>query len=136
MCIKDKPENLSELVPTSLFLSFLADTLTHVRIVPPIQISGDQLPAMLNLVFRVSVSTYYNSYCMRNVSYVWDFGDGRELATEPSITHMFNHAGSYNVTCTVSNGTVHFAANSGAVVGGGVSETRNGARATLVSEPI
>ena len=40
---------------------------------------------------------------MRNVTYVWDFGDGIELSAEPAITHKFNHAGNYSITCTVNN---------------------------------
>ena len=39
------------------------------------------------------------------------------------------------ITCTVNSGTARFGANGGTVVGGGVSETRNGATATLAVNP-
>ena len=39
------------------------------------------------------------------------------------------------INCTVSNGTARFGANGRTVVGEGVSETRNGATATLVVNP-
>ena len=39
------------------------------------------------------------------------------------------------ITCTVSSGTADFAGNGGAVEGGGVTETKNGATAKLVVNP-
>ena len=65
---------------------------------------------------------------------------GRLIPHEFPITDLQQIAGPDGIgriTCTVSNGTAVFGANGRTVVGGGVSETRNGTTATLHgSEPI
>ena len=63
---------------------------------------------------------------------------GRLIPHEFPITDLQQISGPDGIgriTCTVSNGTASFGANGGTVVGGGVSETRNGATTTLVVNP-
>ena len=60
---------------------------------------------------------------------------GRLIPHEFPITDLQQISGPDGIgriTCTVSSGTADFKGNGRAVVGGGVSETRNGATATLV----
>ena len=63
---------------------------------------------------------------------------GRLIPHEFPITDLQQISGPDEIgriTCTVRNGTARFAANGGEVEGGGVSQTRNGATATLVVKP-
>ena len=60
---------------------------------------------------------------------------GRLIPHEFPITDLQQISGPDGIgriTCTVSSGSAGFGANGGTVVGGGVSETGNGATATLV----
>ena len=63
---------------------------------------------------------------------------GRLIPHEFPITDLQQISGpdgSGRITCTVSSGTARFAPNGGQLEGGGVSETGNGATATLVVNP-
>ena len=63
---------------------------------------------------------------------------GRLIPHEFPITDLQQISGPDGIgriTCTVSSGTAGFAANGGQLEGGGVTETRNGATATLVVKP-
>ena len=63
---------------------------------------------------------------------------GRLIPHEFPITHLQQISGQNGIgkiTCTVSSGTAWFAANGGHLETGGVSQTRNGATATLVVNP-
>ena len=63
---------------------------------------------------------------------------GRLIPHEFPITDLQQISGPDGIgriTCTDSSGTARFGANGGTVVGGGVSETENGATATLVVNP-
>ena len=63
---------------------------------------------------------------------------GRLIPHEFPITNLQQISGPDGIgriTCTVSSGTARFRANSGQLETGGVSETRNGATATLVVNP-
>lgn len=91
------------LIGITKILSIPADTLTGVDITAPIQITGDQLPAMLNLIFGATVQTQYRSSFLGNVTYTWDFGDHSSPIMELPTTHTFNHAGHYVINLTVSN---------------------------------
>ena len=60
---------------------------------------------------------------------------GRLIPHEFPITDLQQISGpngTGRINCTVSSGTARFGANGGMVEGGGVTETRNGATATLV----
>lgn len=74
-----------------------------VNITAPIQISGNQLPAMLNLVFGATVQTQYYTSFLGNITYTWDFGDDSSPVVEFPTTHTFQHAGHYIIILTVSN---------------------------------
>ena len=63
---------------------------------------------------------------------------GRLIPHEFPITDLQQISGPDGIgriNCTVSSGTAEFAANGGQLEGGGVTETRNGATATLVVKP-
>ena len=63
---------------------------------------------------------------------------GRLIPHEFPITDLqqiFGPDGIGRITCTVSNGTARFATNGGVLETGGVSQTTNGATATLVVNP-
>ena len=63
---------------------------------------------------------------------------GRLIPHEFPITDLQQISGPDGIgriTCTVSNGKARFAANGGQLDGGGVTETRNRATATLVVNP-
>ena len=63
---------------------------------------------------------------------------GRLIPHEFPITDLQQISGPDGIgriACTVSNGTARFAANGGQLEGGSVTETRNGATATLVVKP-
>ena len=63
---------------------------------------------------------------------------GRLIPHEFPITDLQQISGPDGIgriTCTVSSGTARFAVNGGRLGTGGVSETRNGATATLVVNP-
>ena len=63
---------------------------------------------------------------------------GRLIPHEFLITDLQQISGPDGIgriTCTVSNGTARFVANSGQLETGGVSQTKNGATATLVVNP-
>ena len=72
-------------------------------IIPPIQLlAGDQLPAMLDLLFRAAVLTQFDTVFVGNVTYRWDFGDGHFVVGKSSV-HKYTVAGDYTIRCTVSN---------------------------------
>ena len=63
---------------------------------------------------------------------------GRLIPHEFPITDLQQITGPDGIgriTCTVSNGTARFATNGGVLETGGVSQTTNGATATLVVNP-
>ena len=63
---------------------------------------------------------------------------GRLIPHEFPLTdlqHMSGPDGIGRITCTVSSGTARFVANGGQLETGGVTQTRNGATATLVVNP-
>ena len=63
---------------------------------------------------------------------------GRLIPHESPITDLQQISGPDGIgriTCTVSSRTARFAANGGQLEAGGVSQTRNGATATLVVNP-
>ena len=63
---------------------------------------------------------------------------GRLIPHEFPITDLQQISGPDGIgriNCTVSNGTARFAANGGQLETGGVTQTRNGATATLVVNP-
>ena len=63
---------------------------------------------------------------------------GRLIPHEFPITDLQQISGPGGIgriTCTVSSGTARFTANGGQLETGGVSQTRNGATATLVVNP-
>ena len=63
---------------------------------------------------------------------------GRLIPHEFPITDLQQISGPDGIgriTCTVSSGTARFVANGGQLETGGVSQTRNGATATLVVNP-
>ena len=63
---------------------------------------------------------------------------GRLIPRQFPITHLQQISGPDGIgriTCTVSSGTARFVANGGQLETGGVSQTRNGATATLVVKP-
>ena len=63
---------------------------------------------------------------------------GRLIPHEFPITDLQQISGPDGIgriNCTVSSGTARFVANGGQVEGGGVTQTRNGATATLVVNP-
>ena len=63
---------------------------------------------------------------------------GRLIPHEFPITDLQQITGPDGIgriTCTVSSGTARFATNGGQLETGGVSETKNGATATLVVNP-
>ncbi len=91
-------------LPLLLPLPPPADTVVSAEIVPPIQIVGNQLPARLQLVFKVTTATRIGSTFTGDLTYMWDFGDGRVLANAAaSEPHQYLHAGEYSVRCVVTS---------------------------------
>ena len=48
--------------------------------------------------------TFTNTSTGDNLTYSWDFGDGSPVSAEQNPVHVYNQAGTYNVTLTASNG--------------------------------
>ncbi|MBI1277003.1 MAG: PKD domain-containing protein, partial [Anaerolineaceae bacterium] len=48
--------------------------------------------------------TFTNASSGDNVAYTWDFGDGSPVSAEQNPVHVYNQAGTYNVTLTAANG--------------------------------
>lgn len=69
----------------------------------PTAVAGGPYSGQINqaITFDGSASSDPNSAAL---TYSWDFGDGNS-ATGVSTTHIYNTAGTYTVTLTVSNGT-------------------------------
>ena len=44
-----------------------------------------------------------SSLAIPNANYSWNFGDGSQSGTGPSVEHTFNQAGTFNVTLTVTD---------------------------------
>lgn len=86
----------------SLSLSY-ADTVTDVVIQPPVQAAESaSAPTGIDLVFKASIKTQYNTKVIGDVSYVWDFGDGSGSTTTGNITsHTFGIPMTYNITVKI-----------------------------------
>ena len=83
--------------------------------------------------------TFFNSYINSDLTdHRVAHSYGRLIPHEFPITDLQQISGPDGIgriTCTDSSGTASFGANGGKLVGGGVSETRNGATATLLVNP-
>ena len=72
---------------------------------PPIQIVGNELPANLDLLFRVMVTTQFGGTSFTGgLMYSWYYGDETPPVNgSVSDSHRFLHAGDYTVTCTITS---------------------------------
>ena len=87
----------------SHFLS-CTDVVTAVAIKPPIQAAADgSAPTGIDLVFKLSITTQYNTTVVGDVSYVWDFGDGSGTTEtrDTFISHTFLTPKTYSVSLRV-----------------------------------
>lgn len=74
-----------------------------MTILPPAELTNNQLPTSLPALFRALVSTRYDLIAYAgNVSYVWEFGDGGS-GTGLAVSHSYVRAGEYSVLFTASN---------------------------------
>jgi PKD repeat protein len=88
-------------------IEILADKMfyesAYVKLTKPIAVLTVNPVLVVNqtAIFDASLSYDTNGYI---VKYTWDFGDGYVTTTQsPTVTHIYKHNGSYNVTLTVTN---------------------------------
>ena len=87
------------------------------------------------MVICISYTLHFNSYTLNCTGDDVVHSYGRLILDEFPITDLQQISGPDGIgriTCTVSSGTARFFANGGQLETGGVSQTRNGATATLV----
>ena len=82
---------------------FCTDAVKSVEIVPPTQIFNDEVPTTISLLFRVTVTSQYNTDLLDIRDYQWDFDDGSSPTTSdlPSATHTYSSIGTYSVRVSV-----------------------------------
>ena len=87
------------------------------------------------MVICISYTLHFNSYTLNCTGDDVVHSYGRLILDEFPITDLQQISGPDGIgriNCTVSSGTARFFANGGQLETGGVSQTRNGATATLV----
>lgn len=78
--------------------------MTAVAIQPPIQAATDaSAPTGIDLVFKASITTQYNTTVVGDVSYVWNFGDGSRTSEtrDPIISHTFLTPETYSISLRI-----------------------------------
>ena len=84
-----------------------SDVVTAVAIRPPIQAEANgSVPTGIQLVFKASITTHYNTTVVGDVTYIWDFGDGGQVleTSEVVISHTFQIPKTYTISLRVLAG--------------------------------
>ena len=97
--------------------------MKSVELVPPAQLSNNEVPIANSLLFSVKITSEYNTDMLDIRDYQWDFGDGSSITNSdlPAVSHTYTSAGTYSVRVTVhvpfvsgsSEATLSFAAYQG-----------------------
>ena len=75
--------------------AFPSDVLQPTFVSPTAIDQGDTLD--------LDGSNTASSLAIPNANYSWNFGDGSQIGTGPSVEHTYNQAGTFNVTLTVTD---------------------------------
>ena len=78
------------------------DAVKSVELVPPAQLSNNEVPIANSLLFSVAITSEYKTDMLDIRDYQWDFGDGSSIHSDlPAISHTYTSTGTYSVRVTV-----------------------------------